>query len=134
MTADITTICQEIFERVPQALACAVVDLTSGMLIASHQEAEQLPPGFLDTVAAAAVDLVRGRTVRRVEDFLTKTRGKPVRETVEELFLGTAGANHFMKVVKEKQALLVLITPPTTNQGLGWSVVRGSLAEVAEAL
>lgn len=134
MTADITTICHDIFERVPQALACAVVDLTSGMLIASHHEASQFPPGFLDTFAAAAVDLVRGRTIRRVEDLLAKSRAEPVRETVEELFLGTAGANHFMKVVKEKQALLVLITPPTTNQGLGWSVVRGSLAEVAAAL
>lgn len=134
MTGNITTICQDIFERVPQALACAVVDLTSEMLIASHHEDARLPPGFLETVAAAAVDLFRGRTVRRVEDLLAKSRGQPVRESVEELFLGTTGANHFMKVVKEKQALLVLITPPITNQGLGWSVVRGSLAEVAEAL
>jgi hypothetical protein len=134
MTAAVATVCQDIFERVPQALACAVVDLTTGLLIASRSDSARHPPGFLDVLAAAAVDLVRGRTVRRLEDILASAGGKPVRDTVEEVFLAAFGAHHYLKVLKEKQAVLVLVTPPTTNQGLGWSVVRGSLAEVAAAL
>lgn len=134
MAGNINNTCQELMEDVPDAVACGIVDLNSGMLLGVHHSVPYFTQAYLDAVAAAAVDMFRGKNVKRVEELLSKTRGKPVRDTFEEVFVSTPMSYHFMKIVKEKHALIVLVTRKTTNQGMGWAAIRGAVDRVIEVL
>jgi hypothetical protein len=73
----INQICTEIVNDVDSALGCAVVDLNSGLLLGVSHNVPYFTQSYLDAVAAAAVDMFRGRTVSAVEDMIANMRGKP---------------------------------------------------------
>ena len=72
---DINDICAEIVRNVDAALGCAVVDLNSGLLLGVSHNVPYFTQSYLDAVAAAAVDMFRGRTVSTVEDMIGNMRG-----------------------------------------------------------
>src|SRR5690606_3966822 len=89
---------------------------------------------YLDAVAAAAVEMIRGRNIRAVEDLLSVQRGQPVANTIEEVQMTTAGTYHFMSVGKtKKNVLTVLITSKKANLGMGWAALRGRLPKIEAA-
>lgn len=127
----IDEVCQAVTGKVDGALACAVVDLSSGMLLGVHHTVPYFTQSYVDAVAAAAVDMFRGKNVSRVEDLLSKQRGEEIRHLVKEVQMTTERTYHFMLVIPEKpNSLVVLITGKTTNLGMGWSGVRGALPEL----
>jgi len=86
---------------------------------------------YLEAVAAAAVDMMRGKNVRAVESLLTSQRGKPVEKTIKEVQMTTENTFHFMMTVPDKpDNLVVLITSKGTNLGMGWAAVRRALPEI----
>jgi len=89
---------------------------------------------YLDAVAAAAVEMMRGRTVRRVEQLLTKQRGSEAKDSFEEVFISSPNVFHFMALIREKESLVVLVTKKTTSQGMGWAALRGSIDDITAAL
>lgn len=127
-------LCQQIVSDVDGALACGVVDLESGMMMGVHHSIPYFTQDYIDAVAAAAVDMFRGRNISRIEQLIAKQRGSTPEHTMEESFMTTKGTYHFMKVVPGKNSLIVLITKRTTNQGMGWSAVRMSVGDVAAAM
>ena len=130
--ADINTICGDVVKQVDSALGCAVVDLDSGLLLGVAHNIPYFTQSYLDAVAAAAVDMIRGKNVQAVEDMIGNMRGSSDRHLIQEVQMTTANTYHFMAVVPEKpNALVVLITSKKVNLGMGWVAVRQSLSKIA---
>lgn len=132
--ANLNDICKNVVSDVSDALACGVVDLNTGMLMAVHHTVPYFTQTYLDAVAAAAVDMFRGKNITRVEQLIAKQRGIEPERTFEEIFISTKMSFHFMKVIEGKDALMVLVTKKTTNQGMGWSSLRMVIADVQSIL
>lgn len=126
--AKIDDVLQNLLGDVDGALGCAVVDLESGLLLAVAHNVPYFTSSYLEAVAAAAVDMLRGKNVRAVESLLSTQRGKPVSKTIQEIQMTTANTLHFLAVIPDKpDNLLVLITNRKTNLGMGWSSVRRAM-------
>ena len=127
-------VCKAMLEKVEDCLAVGVVDLGTGMLMGIHHTVPYFTQAYLDAVAAAAVEMFRGKNVRRVEELLSHTRGEPVKDTFEEIFVASPKVYHFMATIKEKSAVVVMITKRTVNQGMGWAAVRNNLGAIKGTL
>jgi hypothetical protein len=127
-------ICRGVVENVQDCLAVGVVDLNTGMLMGVHHTVSYFTQAYLDAVAAAAVDMFRGKNVRRVEELLSKVRGVEIKDSFEELFISSTNVYHFMRLIREKEAVVVMVTRKTTNQGMGWAALRMSLDDLRKSL
>jgi len=122
---DINEICSEIVRTVDAALGCAVVDLNSGLLLGVSHNVPYFTQSYLDAVAAAAVDMFRGRTISAVEDMIANMRGNAKAHLVKEVQMTTENTFHFMMIVPDKpDALVVLVTSRKANLGMGWASLR----------
>lgn len=129
--AKLDDIVQQIIRDVDGALGCAVVDLSSGLLLSVAHNVPYFTQSYLEAVAAAAVDIVRGKNVLAVEALLSSQRGKKVENSIKEIQMSTDHTYHFMAVVPEKpDSMVVLITNRKTNLGMGWSAVRTNLQKI----
>ncbi|HOB61388.1 MAG TPA: hypothetical protein PKI41_04625 [Candidatus Competibacteraceae bacterium] len=130
--ASLNDVCEQLVKGVNDALGAAVVDLSSGLLLAVAHNVPYFTQSYLDAVAAAAVDMFRGNTVSTVEDMLNTQRGSDKSHMIKEVQMTTEKTYHFMSVVPGKEnSLLVLITGKKANLGMGWAAVRGALPKVA---
>ena len=128
----INDICRQVVEHVDDALGAAVVDLSTGLLMGAHHNVPYFTNSYLDAVAAAAVDMFRGKGISNVEKRLSQTRGEEVTNTMQEIQMTTPKTYHFMSVVPGKpNALAILITGKKANLGMGWSGLRGALNDLA---
>jgi hypothetical protein len=132
--SNLNAVCNEVVDDVTDAIACAVVDLNSGMLMGVQHRVSYFTQTYLDAVAAAAVDMFRGKNVRRVEQLLSKHRGTEVKDTFQEIFINSTTVIHFMKLLPEKEVVVVLVTRKTTNQGMGWAGLRAGCQDILDSL
>ena len=132
--ANTADLCRELVDKVDDCLAIGVVDLNTGMLIGVHHTVAYFTQSYLDAVAAAAVEMFRGKNVRRVEELLSKQRGEDVKGSFEETFISSPKVYHFMTIIREKSAAVVMVTKKTTSQGMGWSALRNSLDDITLTL
>ena len=126
--------CKMVHERVDDCLAVGVVDLNTGMLMGVHHTVPYFTQAYLDAVAAAAVEMFRGKNVRRVEELLSQQRGEPIKDSFEEIFISSPKVFHFMATIKDKGAVVVMITKKTVNQGMGWATLRTTLPTIKGTL
>ena len=121
-------LCAGIVADVDGCLGCAVVDLTTGLPLAS-----KIVPGAvlndvaMEVMAAASVDYFRGRNVWQLQ--LAMSSGPPETSAalgfVREIQTTTEDTYHFMSIVPDRDdVLLILITDKTANLGLGWIAMR----------
>lgn len=130
--SDLNSQCQSLVSDVNDALGAAVVDLSSGLLLAAHHNVPYFTQSYLDAVAAAAVDMFRGKTITTVEKLLANQRGQPVMNSIREVQMSTEHTYHFMSIVPGKEnCLLVLITGRKANLGMGWSSLRSALPNIS---
>ena len=130
--ATINEVCKSVVDSVDDAFAAGVVDLNTGLLLGVHHNVPYFTQSYLDAVAAAAVDMFRGKGISNVEKRLSQTRGEEVKETLQEMQMTTPKTYHFMSVIPGKpNALAVLITGKNANLGMGWSGLRGAMADLA---
>lgn len=127
-------ICRQILEKVDDALAVGVVDLNTGMLMGVHHTVPYFTQAYLDAVAAAAVEMFRGKNVRRIEELLSSQRGEEIKDSFEEIFISSPKVFHFMATIKDKGAVVVMVTKRSTNQGMGWAALRNNLAAIRTTL
>ncbi len=132
--ASTTEVCKQVHDKVDDCLAVGVVDLNTGMLMGVHHSVPYFTQAYLDAVAAAAVEMFRGKNVRRVEELLSQQRGEPIKDSFEEIFISSPKVFHFMATIKEKGAVVVMVTKKTVNQGMGWAAVRTSLPALKATL
>ncbi|MGZ4980493.1 MAG: hypothetical protein ACXWE4_04310 [Methylobacter sp.] len=129
--AKLDDITREVIHSVDGAVGCAVVDLSSGLLLSVSHNVPYFTQTYLEAVAAAAVDMLRGKNVQVVEQLLSSQRGTPVEKTIQEVQMTTDSTYHFMSTLKEKpNALVILITNRKANLGMGWSALRSSLPKI----
>ena len=124
-------LCDVIVDDVDGALACALVDLETGLPLAAR-----LAPGGLlnsasiEAISAAGADYFRGKAVRRLAGAMST---EPESNFVWEIQTTTEDTYHFMSVVPGREnTLMVLITDKTANLGLGWISMREALARIRE--
>ena len=127
-------VCKHVLEMVEDCIAVGVIDLGTGMLMGAHHTVPYFTQSYLDAVAAAAVEMFRGKNVRRVEELLAQQRGTPISDSFEEIFISSARVYHFMAVIKAKGAVVVMVTKKTVNPGMGWAGLRTNLAAVGATL
>lgn len=131
---NLNDICRTVVEEVDCALAAAVVDQNTGLLIGVANGSKLFSQSHLDVLAAAAVDMFRGRTIARIEKMVAELRHTEPRPLLRELQFSTAETYHFMTVVPSKPDLLaLLITSHDVNIGMGWASLRSRLEEIAAA-
>lgn len=125
-------ICNSLLKEVNEALGVAVVDISSGLMLSVAHNVPYFTQSYLDAVAAAAVDMFRGKTITNVEKLLSATRGKECKNLVQEVQMTTEGTFHFMSIVPGKpQCLVVLVTTRKANLGMGWAALRRALTDIA---
>lgn len=129
-----TEVCKATLEKIEDGLALGVVDLNTGMLMGVYHTVPYFTQGYLDAVAAAAVEMFRGRNVRRVEELLASQRGEPVKDSFEEIFISSPKVFHFMATIRDKGAVVVMVTKKTVNQGMGWAVIRNNITAIKGTL
>lgn len=127
-------VCKQILEKVDDCLAVGVVDLNTGMLMGVYHTVPYFTQAYLDAVAAAAVEMFRGKNVRRIEELLSAQRGEQIKDCFEEVFISSAKVYHFMLVIKEKSAVVVMVTKKTSNQGMGWAAIRNNVNAIKVTL
>ncbi len=124
----------EMLRDVEGAIGAAVVDVETGLMLAVAHSAPYFTQTYLDAVAAAAVEMIRGRNIRAVEDMLSTQRGHEVKNSITEIQMTTDGTFHFMATGKtKKNVLVVLITTRKANLGMGWAAVRSRLDGIEQA-
>lgn len=126
-------LCEVIVDDVDGALACAFVDLDTGLPLALRiVPGGVLNPASMDAISAAGADYFRGTAMRRLEREMS-TGGESPGSFVEEIQTTTEDTYHFMSVVPGQQnKLMILITDKNANLGLGWVSMREALARVGE--
>lgn len=130
--ATLNDICKETLSEVDGATGCAVVDLNNGLMLASAHNVPYFSQTYIDAVAAASVEMFRGKNIAAVEKLLSAQRGHPVEKSMQEVQMSTAGTYHFMSVVPGKpDSLMVLITTRKANLGMGWAALRRAMAAAA---
>lgn len=132
--ANTTEVCKSILEKVEDCVAVGVVDLNTGMLLGVHHNVPYFTQAYLDAVAAAAVEMFRGKNVRRIEELLSQQRGDTIKDSFEEIFISSPKVFHFMITVKEKSAAVVMVTKKGANQGMGWAALRNNLNAIKATL
>ena len=82
-------------------------------------------------VAAAAVDMFKGKSVRNIEKLIASMRGEEPQSMIKEMQFVTDKTYHFMTVVPNKpNAMAILITSKNANMGMGWASLRKSLPDI----
>ncbi|HEY1754937.1 MAG TPA: hypothetical protein VGG72_06045 [Bryobacteraceae bacterium] len=128
---NLTSVLEVYLKNTKQALGVAVVDIESGLLIGVAHNIPYFTETHLEAVAAAAVDMFRGKTVTAVEKMLTGLRGTLVRNMIKEAQITTDGTCHFMVTSPAKpDVLAVLITTRGADIIGAWTAARGLLAAV----
>ena len=123
--------CKEVTDKVDGSVACGVVDLDTGMLLGIHNTS-QYTQTLNEVVAAAAMDLFRGKNVGRVEQMVRQHRGTPENgeHYFQELHVTSANNYHFMKTIKDAKAVIILVTRKTTNIGMGWAMMKSVISTI----
>lgn len=124
-------ILSEVIRDVDGALACAVVDMNNGLLLAVSHSVPYFNQSYLEAVAAAAVEMFRGKNISTIESLLSAQRGNATKNAITEIQMTTDGTFHFLAIVRDKpHILMALITNRKTNLGMGWMAVRNNLPKI----
>jgi len=127
-------ICRKVIENMTDGLACAVVDINTGLLMGIHHSVSYFTPDYLDAIAAASVEMFAGRTVKRIEQLMSVMSKTTVQESFEEIFVASPRVFHFMILVREKNAIAILVTRNNISRGMGWASLRNAVPDFIDAL
>lgn len=123
-------ICEEAIADVDGCLGCALVDLDTGLPLASKVVAGSLlRQGAMELLAAASVDYFRGHMVWQLE--LAMSGGEAGGQFVHDIQTTTEDTYNFMSIVPGREStLLLLVLDKAANLGLGWISMRQVLSRL----
>jgi hypothetical protein len=126
---------QHMVQDLSGTLGVAVVDLGTGMVMGIHHVVPYFTQNFVDAAAAGVLDMFEGKNVRRIEDQYCELKGVPrTGSFINEIFFMTPKTYHYCISIREKNAVVMLVTSKDVNQGLAWSSLRNSIGKVVAAL
>lgn len=127
-------ICVAITAEIPEAIAVALIELSSGALLGLSNSAS-FTPEFERFVALYTRSFFRGPEVRHIEDTLAELRG--VDDTgafVEEVVVSSKHTHHLTKVLAGGEVALMVVTPRRAPPDQTWRHIRGMLPVIERNL
>ena len=108
---------QDILNELPGLMAVAVVDVTSGMSLASHSNTPSINP---DTAAAYNTEVVRQKQKAMTALKLTG-------EKIEDILITLSNQLHLIKLADEgKKFIYLVVNSRETNLAIAREVMRAS--------
>ncbi len=126
----ISQACKDLLAAIEAAVACAVIDLSSGHLIGYHQSA-QLATLADRTIAAALHSLFAGPPLGRLAALGGRGETTAVHQEVQ---LTSPQHYFFARVLADGKAAVALLTRKTINLGMGWALLRSNLGKLEPLL
>jgi DNA-binding response OmpR family regulator len=117
--------CKELVLSIDAAVVCVIVSLETGFQLGAHQLSE-LDAQAGAAVAAATRDVFCGPAIIRLNALETPTG----RDSRQEAQLTTPQHYFFAKLLPDERNAIGLLTRKTINIGMGWALLRASLAKV----
>ena len=127
-------ICEEVVSETEEALACVLIDLCTGLTLASAQRPDTgLDEADLATALRAGVELFRGKLIDRFARSLPTSR-TAAGGFVHEAQITTALGYQFMATVPGwDDGVVVVFTEKDLTLGLGWIAVHQARERFAES-
>jgi hypothetical protein len=116
----IDAICQSIVAEVEGAVACGVVDVTSGELLGGYND-EPRATGMSSAIARAAMDLA---SANQRDDGVA----------FHDVHVTSDNSDQFAKAIDGGRALVMLVTRRATNIGMGWAQVNAAIPRLEQHL
>ena len=126
MRPAISQACKELVLSIDAAVVCVIVSLETGFLLGAHQLSE-LDANACLAVAGATRDLFCGPAITRLNALETPT-GRDLSR--QEAQLTTPQHYFFAKLLPDERNAIGLLTRKTINIGMGWALLRTSLAKL----
>ena len=111
--------------QVPECIASALVDMSTGMLLAA-ETLDDHPSEVLDLLAAATFDLFQGRNVVMIEDIFKARRGTPGdRHYFQEIVVNSDNLVHlFLRSAQNQDVVAVVVCPRAASVGMLFAQAR----------
>ena len=122
---------KKVVELTEGAVACGIVDLSTGMLLGIYNTA-----GYTQTlneiVAAATMDLFRGSNLDKIQKAVRSHRGIPEDGShyFQEIHITSEHNFHLAKVIASGKAVIMLVTKKSTNIGMAWAQLKSVIPDV----
>lgn len=118
--------------QVPECITAALVDMSTGMLLAVDTIDEQQADEELDLLAAATFDLFQGRNVAIIRDvFADRHGGKPDRPYFQEMVVNSDELVHvFLRSARHQDLVAVVVCKRVTNMGMLFAQARMVLKQM----
>lgn len=134
INAECKSACLAVMAKMPDAVGCGVVNLSTGAMLTFHHRLPELPPHEIALIAGAVVDMFCGGRTRRMEGHVDQLLSERVLGYADEVFRSTPSAYYFLKSVRKYDLVGILIAPRSINQGLGWLALRNAVGQLAQTV
>jgi len=121
---------------IPECLAGAYIDMSTGMLLAV-KTVDSHPQEILDLVAAATADLFQGPSVLLIEDHFKKARGmeKDDAHYFQEILVMSENLIHvFMRTKKHPDHAVCFVSRKSANIGMLLAKARVTVPTLSAAI
>lgn len=124
----------DLVQQVPECVACGVVDISTGMLLAI-KTTDSHPQEVLDLVAAATGDLFQGANVVAIENMFKQVRGvSDSRHYFQEIIVNSDNLLHiFQRGKRNEDLVMVTVCRISANLGMALTKARRGLSTVEAA-
>lgn len=131
---NLNDICLKISYENEIITAAAVIEQDSALLLGLASETEDYSLDYFETVAAAAVNMFRGRNIKTVEKMIADMRGEIPASSIKEVQLVMQNHSVFISSIARKpDVLFFVMTTKEADIDLVWTELRKNLDVVAEA-
>lgn len=119
MTQVVTDAVKEFRTSVPDCLASAIIDMSTGMLLAVDT-VDSHPDEVLDLLAAATFDIFQGRNVVMIEEIFNQRRGvRTADHYFQEILINSQNLVHlFMRSATNAEIVAAVVCRRTVNIGM----------------
>jgi len=119
--------------QVPDCLVAALVDMSTGMLLAVDTLDDQQADEDLDLLAAATFDLFQGRNVSIIQNVFADRQAAPKsdRHYFQEMVVNSDDLVHvFLRSVRHQDLVAVVVCRRVTNLGMLFAQARVVLKQM----
>lgn len=111
--------------QVPECIIAALVDMSTGMLLAVDTVDDSSGEDDLDLLAAATFDLFQGRNVAIIQDVFTGHGAKSDRHYFQEMVVNSDDLVHlFLRSAHHQDLVAVVVCRRVTNIGMLFAQAR----------
>lgn len=111
--------------QVPECITAALVDMSTGMLLAVDTIDDQTADEQLDLLAAATFDLFQGRNVSIIRDVFAERHGQSDRHYFQEMLVNSDDLVHlFLRSNRHQDLVAVIVCKRVSNIGMLFAQAR----------